>query len=290
MKENIEILKKDKQQEIIKILKIILEIWKDHIKPEMVILFGDYINWNNTINNLVREWDQIVEYKTVIQILVITKKPTQEKNMRLSREIVSKIKCNKNIINPVNIIIEDIFSFNQWIKEKRYFYLDILNEWILLYDSKRYKIQNTKKLNQIEIKQIQKEDFESWFDIANEFYIDYINAFQRKSYKMAIFYLHQSTELFITCYLLVKTWYKPKTHDIEILYSKLKQQTSSLNYWFDLENKNDIYYFEILRWAYINSRYKKDYNIKPQDLLFLANKVIQLRDKINKLCKKELKM
>ncbi len=125
--------------------------------------------------------------------------------MRLSREIVSKVKCNKSITNPVNIIIEDIFSFNQGIKELRYFYLGILNEGILLYDSGKYKIRDIKRLNHTEIKQIQKEDFEAWFSIASEFYIDYINAFQRKSYKMAIFYLHQATELFITCYLLVKT-------------------------------------------------------------------------------------
>lgn len=276
----ISILKENKQQEITNILKIILELWKSYIKPEMVILFGDYIRDNNTINNIVREWDQIVDYKTVIQILVITKKPTQEKNMRLSREITSKIKCNRNITSLVNIIIEDIFSFNQAVKESRYFYLDILNEWILLYDSEKYKIKDTKKLNELERKQIQKEDFEAWFSIASEFHIDYINAFERKSYKMAIFYLHQSTELFITCYLLVKTWYKPKTHDIDILYSKLKEQTTSFNYWFDLERKNDINCFEILRGAYINSRYKKAYSIKLKDLLFLANKVIELRDKV----------
>ena len=290
MKTNIKILENSKQQEINKVLKIILEIWKEYIKPEMVILFGDYIKWDNTINNLVKEWDQIVEYKTVIQILIITKKPTQEKNMRLSREITSKIKCNRSITSPVNIIIEDIYSFNQWIKESRYFYLDILNEGILLHDSEKYKIRDTKKLNQTEIKQIQKEDFEAWFSIASEFYIDYINAFERKSYKMAIFYLHQATELFITCYLLVKTWYKPKTHDIEILYSKLKEQTKFLNHWFDLEKQNDINCFEILRWAYIDSRYKKGYEVKLKDLLFLANKVIELRDKIKNLCNKEIKL
>ena len=286
----IKTLEKNKQQEIIKILKIILEIWKDYIKPEIVILFGDYVKVNNTINNLVREWDQIVEYKTVIQILIITRKPTHEKNMRLSREIISKIKNNKGIIYPVNIIIEDIFSFNQWIKESRYFYLDILNEGILLYDSEKYKISNIKKLNKSDIKQIQKEDFKACFWIASEFYIDYVNAFERRSYKIAIFYLHQSTEFFITCYLLVKTWYKSKTHDLEILYSKLKEQTKSLNNWFDLEKQNDIYYFEIFRWAYIDSRYKKWYKVNWKDLLFLSNKVIQLRDNIKSLCNKELKL
>lgn len=289
MKTSLNILEKSKQQEINKILELIFDIWKDFIKPEIIILFGDYICWNNDINNLVKEWNQVLEYKTIIQILLITKKPTQEKNMRLSREIISKIKNTKDIINPVNIIIEDIFSFNQWIKESRYFYLDILNDWILLYDSEKYKIKEIKKLNNNEIKKIQKDDFNNWFIIANEFFIDYKNAFERKSYKIAIFYLHQSSELFITCYLLVKTWYKPKTHDLDILYSKLKEQTNYLNYWFDLSLDKEIRYFEILRSAYIDSRYKKNYIIDLDDLLFIANRIIQLRDKIKWLCLQELR-
>ncbi len=289
MKENITHLNINKQEEINRILKIILKIGKNHIKPEMIILFWDYVKWNTLLNNLVKEWDQTVEYNTIIQILVITKKPTQEKNMRLSREIISQIKNDKKIINSTNIIIEDIFSFNQWISESRYFYLDIIREWILLYDSKKYKIWQTKKLTKIDIKQIQKEDFEAWYAIAKEFYTDYINAFERKSYKIAIFYLHQASELFITCYLLVKTWYKPKTHDLEILYSKLKEQTKLFNDWFDLEIEEENYYFEILRWAYIDSRYKKNYYVKLKDLLFLANKVIELRDKVKNLCGRELK-
>jgi uncharacterized protein len=287
MNNNIKILEKFKQEEISKILKIILNIWKNYIKPEKIILFGDYIKWDFLENNLIKEWDQIVEYKTTIQILIITRKPTQEKNMRLSREVMSSIKNNKSITNSVNIVIEDIFNFNQWINEKRYFYLDIIREWILLYDSSKYKINEVKKLTKKEIKQIQKEDFDNWFSIAKEFLKDYKNAYGRKSYKMAIFYLHQSTELFITCYLLVKSWYKPKTHDLEILYSKLKEESNKFNKWFNLTNEN--YYFELLKWAYINSRYKKNYIVNKQELDVLFIKVIDLSVIIENLCLNEIK-
>jgi hypothetical protein len=54
------------------------------------------------------------------------------------------------------------------------------------------------------IKDIKKSDFEAWFEIASEFFLDYKNAFERESFRMAIFYLHQVTESLITCYLLVK--------------------------------------------------------------------------------------
>jgi len=287
MKTDINRLEKSKQEELDVILKIILDIWKKHIKPEIVIVFGDYLKRNFRENNLVREWNHIVEYRGIVDILIVTRKPNHEKNMRLSREIISVIKNKNNILNSVNIMIEDIFNFDQAIREKRYFYIDIINEWILLYDSKKYSIKNIKNINKIEVKKVQKEDFHNWFNIAGEFLKDYKNAYERSSYKIAIFYLHQSTEMFITCYLIVKTWYKPKTHDLEVLYSKLKNYTNKFNTIFDLNTENEI--FELIRWAYINSRYKKAYIVEKKDLDLLEEKIIKLSKIVKVLCKIEFK-
>jgi len=287
MKTSIEKLEKHKREELIQILEVILNIWKNYIKPEYIIIFWDYIKNNKNIINLVREWDTLVEYKTIIQILVITRKPAQEKNMTLSREIMSKIKNIKEIKSAVNIIIQDIYSFNDWIEQKMYFYLNILNEWIMLYNSGRFKLKQAKSIWIEEIKQIQKDDFGHMYEIACEFIKDYKNAYNRASYKLSLFYLHQSVEFLLTCYLLVKVWYKPKTHDIDILYTKIKEQTKEFNYWFDLKNEN--YYFEILRWAYINSRYNKDYVVNRQDILFLEIKVLSLRELVRKECIKLIK-
>jgi hypothetical protein len=55
----------------------------------------------------------VVNYFQIINILIITKRPTQEKNLRLGREINSKIKSSNLINSNVNILIEDIYSFNE---------------------------------------------------------------------------------------------------------------------------------------------------------------------------------
>jgi hypothetical protein len=98
------------------------------MRPEMIIVFGDYIKNEKINTNLVREGDILVEYNTIIEIFIITRKPAQEKNMSLSRNIISALKNEKTINLPVNIIIENIFSFNQALEEKRYFYLDLIRE------------------------------------------------------------------------------------------------------------------------------------------------------------------
>ena len=287
MNTNIKHLEKIKQQEINKILEIILNLWKKYMRPEMIIVFGDYIKNEKINTNLVREGDILVEYNTIIEIFIITRKPAQEKNMSLSRNIISALKNEKTINLPVNIIIENIFSFNQALEEKRYFYLDLIREWLLIYDSKKIKIWNTIQITKQEIKQLQKQDFNHFFGVAKEFFVDYHNAFQRWNYKIALFYLHQVTEFLMTSYLLVKIWYKPKTHNLEILYSKLKLETRDFNNSFDLSLDN--YYFELLKWSYINSRYKKNYEVNKKDLDILLIQIIKLSKKIKKLCLLEFK-
>jgi len=73
--------------------------------------------------------------KSDFDILVITRKPSQELNTRLSSEISSEVNKNEYINTYVSIIIEDIYHVNARLEENRYFYLDIKREGILLYDS-----------------------------------------------------------------------------------------------------------------------------------------------------------
>ena len=285
MKNSISHLNIYKQEEIKAISDIILKLWTNYLKSEMVIVFWDYIKNDDYFINVVKEWDQVVNYLEIIDILVITRRPSKEKSLKLSRKILSQIKNSKNISANINILVEDIFSFNEWISEGRYFYLYILQNWILLFDSWKCKLKNWKNISAEDLKEIKKSDFEAWFEIASEFFLDYKNAFERKSFRMAIFYLHQTVETLITCYLLVKDWYKPKTHDLEILYSKIKSLSEKFNKFFDLETEE--YYFSLLKFAYIDARYKKSYEIKREELVFLENKVVFLKWIVEKLCLKE---
>lgn len=282
MKENIKHLNVYKQEEIKVIFDIISSIWGKYLKSEIVIVFWDYIKNEDYFINVVKEWDQVVNYLEIIDILIITRRPSKGKNLSLSRKILSEIKNSNKVSANVNILIEDIFSFNEWISEWRYFYLDILQNWILVYDSWKCRLKNWKNISENELKEIKRSDFEAWYEIASEFFLDYKNAFDRESFRMAIFYLHQTTESLITCYLLVKDWYKPKTHDLEILLSKAKSLSERFNCLFDFSSEE--YYFNLLKWAYIDARYKKSYEVKREDLVFLEKKIIFLKWIVEGLC------
>jgi len=285
MKTSISHIPEYKQKELLEIVEIIKNSSKGIIWVEKIILFWSYARWDFVERDLVMDWNNTLEYKSDFDILVITRKPAQELNTRLSSEITSNINDDKTINTYVGIIIEDIYHVNARLEENRYFYLDIKREWILLYDSWKTKLKSARDLTKKEQIDIKKEDFSMWYDSAGEFFIDYENASDRWSYKIAVFYLHQATERYITAFLLVKTGYKPKSHDLKVLYTKIVEENKDFDNWFLEWEEN---YFELLRKAYVDSRYSKDYKIKKEELEFLEYKIIVLKDLVKDKCMKEL--
>jgi HEPN domain-containing protein len=93
----------------------------------------------------------------------------------------------------------------------------------------------------------------------------------------------------MTAYLLVKTGYKPKTHDLEVIYRKIKEENTLFDTLFDLSNEKENYHFELLRKAYIEARYSKTYKITQEESKFLEDKILLMIALVEKLCLEELK-
>ena len=159
----------------------------------------------------------------------------------------------------------------------------------MLYNSDKFTLSSPKKLPKKYRKKIQQEDYDLWFEDAIIFFGHYKFDLANTHHKIAAFSLHQATEKWITSYLLVKTGYKPKTHDLEVLYRKIKEENNEFEDIFDLTNETENYHFELLRKAYIEARYSKTYSITPEELIYLADKVLMLRDLVEHLCAQELK-
>jgi len=130
------------------------------------------------------------------------------------------------------------------------FFLDIKNEGILLYDSKRYGLTEPKELTPEEYKEKAQKYYEHWFESANEFFIDYKAGFARNSFKKAAFELHQATERYYSAILLVLTDYNPKTHDLEKLGNLAPGREPKLLEVFPLGTAEERNRFELLRKAY----------------------------------------
>jgi len=172
----------------------------------------------------------------------------------------------KAIKTPVSVIYHSAGRVNYRLKEGRYFFSDIKKEGILLYDSGKLKLGRIRKTSHAKGKQIAQEDFKQWFKSTRNFYGAYESELQKQYNKEATFLRLQATERFYSAVLLVFTGSKGKRHNIE----KLGQQASGCDpaflKVFPRATKEQDEIFKLLKKAYIDARYKKDYGITKKQL------------------------
>src|SRR3546814_5011908 len=90
--------------------------------------------------------------------------------------------------------------------------------------------------------------------------------------------LHQATERLYICFLLVRTLYFPRSHNIKFLRSLAEDKEPRLVDAWPRETKRDRARFERLKRAYVEARYSASYAITTEDLDALAASVARLRD------------
>jgi predicted nucleotidyltransferase len=209
MKTSLDILPKDKQEE----LRRVVEIIRDEVKPEMIILFGSHARGNWVEDAYIGEDGNYYKYRSDFDIYVLMHSHDDARKVNRRKSLRDKLRAE--IRTPVQIISDNLHYFNSCLKEGRYFFTDIKEEGILLYDSGRIKLAEPRKLTVEKRIKLAEEYFQEWFESANEFFDTTFDDIGKGRYKKAAFELHQAVECFYSTVLLVLTNYKPKGHDLE---------------------------------------------------------------------------
>jgi HEPN domain-containing protein/predicted nucleotidyltransferase len=280
VKTSLEILPKDKQEE----LRRVVEIIREEFKPEMIILFGSHARGNWVEDAYIGEDGHYYKYRSDFDIYVLMHSHDDARKVNRRKSLRDKLRAE--IRTPVQIISDNLHYFNSCLKEGRYFFTDIKEEGILLYDSGRIKLAEPRKLTVEERIKLAEEYFQEWFESASEFFISFQANFERGSYKLAAFELHQVVERLYSTVLLVLTNYKPKGHDIEEYGVLAASQEPVFNTVFPRDTQEQEHRFELLRKAYVEARYEKNYTITKEDLEWLAERVKQLQTLTGEVCKK----
>ncbi len=271
-----------KQQE----LQAIVSVLRAHKDVEMVILFGSYAR-----GDWVEEYEDDgvhFRYQSDYDLLMIVKAQGIFRQRRLETELMNAIHKIDQIHTPCSVIVHDIRYFNTQLEEGQYFFSDIKKEGVVLYDSGSLSLQEAKPLDSEKRYELAKEDFEHWFTDALGFYRVFEFCIKEKSYNLAAFQLHQAAERYYNALLLVFTRYKSKTHDLDVLRRLTNTLDQRLIKVFPLNNADEEHHFKLLRDAYIDARYKKQYTITEQELLWLAERVRLLQQLTETLCKEKM--
>ena len=280
MKKSLAHLPEHKRAELKLVTRIIR---KQFPSAHMIILFGSYAR-NEWVEDIYTEGHITYEYISDFDILVLTRLKKTANNFSKQNAVDDLILQHKAIKTPVSVIYHSIGQVNYQLKEGRYFFSDIKKEGILLYDSGKLKLGRIRRPSPAKRKQIAEEDFKEWFASAKEFYVQYEYAFQRRKYKVAAFLLHQAVERFYSTTLLVFTGYKGKRHNIEKLGRQVCGYETAFLKVFPRATKEQDENFKLLKKAYIDARYKKDYKITKKQLEYLAKRVKLLQRLTKKIC------
>jgi len=106
--------------------------------------------------------------------------------------------------------------------------------------------------------------------------------------KEAAFQLHQATERFYACLLLVLTNYKPNTHNLKQLNALAILQNERIAEVFPQDTKHHRRRFQLLKKAYVDARYSAEYKISQEELQWLAERVQCLQQLTKNLCKEKI--
>jgi HEPN domain-containing protein/predicted nucleotidyltransferase len=284
MKKSLAHLPEHKQKELKLITRIILDKFPE---AEMIILFGSYARGTWVEDSYVED-KVIYEYASDFDILLITKDQKIASQARKQTFVEQAIEKKKQIKTPVSIIYHGINYVNTSISQGHYFFTDIKKEGILLYDSGKYKLAETKELTPAAKKKNAEEDFEQWFESAKRFYTNYQDNFKRQWYKEAAFLLHQAVERFYHTIIVVFTGNKPKMHNLETLGKRAANMDGEFLKIFPRDTAEQDRLFKLLKHAYVDARYKKEYKITKAELEYLAKRVKILQRLTKKICKAKI--
>jgi HEPN domain-containing protein/predicted nucleotidyltransferase len=271
-------LPEDKQDELETLTKVIVE----KVPAEMVILFGSHAR-----GDWVEDFQENTEYVSDYDILVITKG-------RKSAKADEKWWNLKKMVNSidgqtsVSLIHHGIGFVNDKIEQNQYFFVDILKEGIMLFDSGKFKLSEPKAMNPGERQKKAKEQFEPWFESASHFFESFNFQFEKNWFKDSAFMLHQTTERFYVTILLVFTDYKPKIHDIAELGNQVEKLHPDFAAVFPKNTPEKKRLFELLQKAYIDSRYNMNYKIEKEELEYLSERVKLLKELTERICNERI--
>ncbi|MFA6717267.1 MAG: HEPN domain-containing protein [Victivallales bacterium] len=283
MKNSLEHLPEHKREELERAVSVIREMCDD---VELIILFGSHARGNYKDEEDLapdRKSGAVSDY----DILVVCRLNATAIHHSLWHCISEH--CNGlSTLMPFRIIVHDIKFVKKRLKERHFFYGDIVKEGCLLYDSGRYKLNIGKKLTPEQQIEIAKEHFEHWFEKANDFYEHFEFGFQKKKYNTAAFQLHQAAESAYKAIELVFTNYIPHGHFLGAADRRIREVIPDLQDIFPCKNQADKERFDVFEYAYIGARYDKDFKISKKDLEYFAGRVKLLLEITEKRCTEKI--
>jgi HEPN domain-containing protein len=171
---------------------------------------------------------------------------------------------------------------NSEFERKKFFFYDIKQNGVLLYDSKEFNLYEAPKLDIKERIKIAQQNYYNHLDKAKIFFKHSSRGFIENEFGTAAFHLHQASEFLFNCTLLVFNGYEVKLHDLRKLNQFCAASSDKFLDIFPMVTKQEKESFELLQRAYNEGRYNINYQISRNNLEYLISRVEILMQVVTK--------
>ncbi len=286
MKQSIDFLPERKQRDLRELVGLIRDEVKDVV---MIILYGSYARNTYVELDIQRDFGGgEIQFMSDYDILVVTKRRLGSKESTVDSRIKDRfLRCKGKFQTYPQIINESISKFNNALSEGRYFYVDILTQGVMLYDSGECQLATPRELNYSEILKMAKEYYNGKLNRAVSHYEYFQLDYSKERYTYSTYNLHQVVEHLLKAIPLVFILYGHKEHVLKFLIEKCKAYTLELAKVFPLDTEEEKRHFELLERSYIEARYNDKFVVPKEVVDALVPKVNLLFNIVEEVCRKQ---
>ncbi len=297
MRTGIDHLPQIQQDELARVVGILMEEfeqvtgratqpWRRNGKIYKIILFGSYAR-----DDWVDEPDNGYQSDFDLLIVVSHRDLTEIADYWYVAE--DRILRDPAVSRPVNIIVHSIDEVNQALKRGEYFWVDIVRDGIAIYELPQHELALPMPASPSDALEMATGYLAEWLPAIDRSMTTAEDQLSRGSEQLgwrkdAAFSLHQATERAYACFLLVRTFYFPRSHNIKFLRSLAEDSEPRLIDAWQRATKLDRRRFELLKRAYVEARYSANYEISRDDLDALTGGVRRLRDLVEAVSRERL--
>jgi len=305
MKTDLGHLPQAKQRELRHVVDVLYEEFETAVRPATsasarrgqiykIILFGSYAR-----GGWVDERNVGKGYQSDFDILVIVNQKAFTDVPRYWLAAEDRLMFDKTVKTPVEIIVHTLGDVNHQLKQGNYFFKDIREQGIALYEFEGTKASGNRKHTLAEPGNLSPEEAygmsKQYYEHGRPFAAHFLktarslsNKDDQQSQRYAAFELHQAAEHAYRTVLLTLTLYSPAEHNINKLRGLAESLDRRLVEAWPRGRKPFDRYFQLLRRAYVEARYSPHYEIAREELDWLGERVAHLHDLAETICRERL--
>ncbi|MVA81245.1 HEPN domain-containing protein [Agrobacterium vitis] len=285
-----------KRRELDRVLKILFEEFDEAQKGRLsaknkggqilkVLLFGSYARGS---------WveDHASGYYSDYDILVVVNTETfadEDEFWRTAHDrIILEEQVTKRLKTPVNFIVHSLHDVNDKLAQGLPFFVDVISDGIPLYEVPGYSFAEPKPITAEERQARAQAYFDELWPDGEEFIAGAGFFRDRDNLKLAAFNLHQATERFYHCILLVFSLYSPQLHSLRRLRPMAEALDPRLRDVWPPKDRFARRCFDRLHRAYVEARYSSKYKVTAAELDWLFETVARLQNATEVVCRERL--